>query len=541
MTTTISVPLDKLVPGHQAKGGSINSRKAEAPVDGLTHSITTHGLLVPLLVRRAEDGESFYVLDGNRRLAALRKLAGPAFPDAVPCIEFAEGNALELSAVINVDREELHPVDRFEVFAALVQAGATVEDLAKRYGIKVAAVRQALALGRMAPEVREAWRAGKIEDDVAEAFTVTTDHKAQAAALKKAGNTQNSYFVRREIAGDVDIASLLKFVGRAAYEKAGYEVNETLFSERDDSDVVVSDIGALKGLATRKLSDACDELTKAGWKWAVTVTDAPKDWRGWRRVQNSNYSKASMAEMGCVVSVDHQSKLHVERGIVKPGDKVATPKAKASPKEQAAAAKEREQRKEETGGLSNALAHRLSQQLTAAVRQAVVDGGLKGDDIVSFAVAALACADGPFKLRIDTIGAERHGNAFAKYYKLARGKAPKERLALLALWLAQSIDLTAHKAQDLVSLLHPGKDDDRDARLLVENIDQAVVIRAARKSFDAADYFASVSKDLILEAVQDALGKEHADRVAKMRAAEAREYAIKHMPKTGWVPEAMRI
>src|ERR1035437_2655716 len=122
-TTTINVPLDNLVSGDKAPGGSINSRKTEAPTDGLETSIAIHGLLIPLLVRSGGNG-TYHVVDGNRRLAALRKLKA----GTVLCVEApVDGNALELSAVVNVDREGLHPVDRFEVFAALVQAGSTVD------------------------------------------------------------------------------------------------------------------------------------------------------------------------------------------------------------------------------------------------------------------------------------------------------------------------------------------------------------------------------------------------------------------------------
>lgn len=537
--TTITVPLNKLEPGRKAPGGSINSRKAEAPIEGLAASIEAHGLLVPLLVRKGGNG-TYYVVDGNRRLAALllHALGKEASAGGVLCVEAPDdGNALELSAVVNVDREELHPVDRFEVFAALVQAGQTVEALAKTYRMKVGAVRQALALGRMAPEVRDAWRAHRINDDVAEAFTVTADHKAQAAALKRGGN--NAWQVRRDLTKDVDIGAALKFVGRAVYEKAGYEVNESLFSERD-GDVMVSDVGALKGLADRKLSEECDRLTTAGWKWAVTIVDAPKDWQSWRRVHETSYAKAAMAQMGCVVSVGHDAKLQIQRGIVKPGDKVATPKAKASPKVKAAAAKEREQRKEETGGLSNALAFRLSQQLTAAAREAFADG-VGTERLIALSVAALACHSGPTRLRFGTDAEEgRHDNDFVKYFKLALSKTPKQRFDMVAQWLAQSIDLTSHQADRLVLMLHPGKDDDRGARVMVEQINEKVWLTAARKHFDAADYFASVNKELIFQAVDEALGKEHSARVAKMKAGEAREYAIKHVPKT-WLPETFRL
>lgn len=545
------LPLDKLVPGAKAPGGSINSRKAEVPIDGLAASIAAHGLLVPLLVRRAAD-DKFLVADGNRRLAAMTMLHKPkkgapaeAEPVMVPCVEInaaSNANALEISAVVNVDREELHPVDRFEVLSALIEAGDTVDGICRRYPLTVKQVRQALALARMAPAVRDAWRGGHISSETAEAFTLTSDHKAQAAALKKIGKHGSVWQVRQALVGNnADrVGSLLAFVGRDKYEAAGHQINETLFNEREDGDTV-SDVAALRRMADEKIEQHCALLIQQGWKWAITKSSAPRDVDAWKRIHpdGPQYTKEMMGGLGCVVDLDYQGKLDVRRGYVKPGDKVALPK---SPKQKKAAAAAKEQQKEETGGLSNALAFRLSQQLTAAVREAFA-AGVSADDAVSFTIAALACSDGPTSL-LRVVGDDddgRHDNDFVKYYRLARGKPTAERFKLLASWLARTIDMTSHQAPHLVSLLHPGKEDDRGALVLVEQINPREMTKAAVKHFDLGDYLSSVSKDLVVEAVRDALGKEHAERVAKMKAGDAKAYAAKHMSKTGWVPETFRL
>ena len=110
---------------------------------------------------------------------------------------------------------------------------------------------------------------------------------------------------------------------------------------------------------------------------------------------------------------------------------------------------------------------------------------------------------------------------------------------MLALWVARSIDLTVHRAEHLLALLHPGKDDKKDCRVLVEQINEKHLTNATTRHFDAADYFASISKDLIVEAVAESMGKEHAAKAAKMNAGEAREYAIKNIK--GWAPHSMRL
>ena len=538
MTNVVNVPLKELRPGDKAAGGSINSRKAEAPIDGLIKSIRAHGLLVPLLVRRNGGGQ-LYVMDGNRRLAALSEIHGKAATLDIPCIEHTEGNALELSLVVNDQRAELHPVDQFEVFAALVEAGATIEDIAKRHNMKIVEVRQALSLGKMAPTIRDMWRDGELSADAAEAFALTSDHKTQLAVLKKLGKHHiSAHSIRHMLNGEshASIDSLLKIVGRDAYEAAGFQVNQSLFHDDDRSFITVSDLPALRRMLDEKIEARCEALVAAGWKWAIAKTAAPDDLHAWRRVRESHYTKDQMATLGVVIGLEYTGALVEEKGYVKPGEKVAVPK---SPKQKKAETKARAKKQEETGGLSNALAFRLSQQLTAAVREAFVS--LSGGDVVCLAVAALAAADSPMKIKIEG----NSSNAdFSDYYKIAESKSPGERLALLAFWLSKSVNLTCHSADDMVRLLQPakrGSDHDADPALIVSCLSAAEFKKSVIKHFDAKDYFSSVSKSMIEDAVREALGDDHADRVAKMKAGEARAYATQHITaKTGWVPACMR-
>lgn len=550
MTTIIQVPLAQLRPG----GADVNARKEKTEVEGLAASIATHGLLVPLLVRKRADPDTdeFDVMDGNRRLAALKMLqkapgksvqqATPDF-DAIPCIDVVHNSALELSMVVNVDRAELHLVDRFEVFAALVQAGETVEALSKRYNMKIAEVRQALALGRMAPAVRDAWRSGDIGADAAEAFTITQDHKAQAAALKKIGKHGNAYTVQRALMGDEmpSTGRLLKIVGFEAYEKAGHEINATLFSDDRRDDLSVSDAPALVRMVEEKIEAKCEQLIADGWKWAIPKSKQPKDAQAWRRtgVQH-NAAKDQKAALGCIVGLDYSDEIKIEYGIAKPGDKVSVPK---SAKVKKAEAKQREKRKEETGGISNALALRLSKQLTLAVADAMPNG-ITGEDAEALAIAVLAArndATPSLTLRARSYNEDdpREDNEFGKYLKLAQRKSIGEKRELLMRWIAVAVDLTSNSAEDFVKILHPGKGEHSDVRLVAELINEKMLRAAAIKHFDAKDYFASVSKPLIVEAVRETLGKEHAERVAKMKSAEAAKYATTHVKN--WLPQSLRL
>src|SRR5262249_39382018 len=135
--TTLKIALSDLRPGAKT---NVDSRKTRVPLDGLMRSLDQHGVIVPLLVRKNGD-LTWDVIDGNRRLAALQALFKRDKQDPqevmVPCVEMGEGNALEISMVANVERVDLHPVDRFEVYSTLVEGGVTVQDIANRYGMKL--------------------------------------------------------------------------------------------------------------------------------------------------------------------------------------------------------------------------------------------------------------------------------------------------------------------------------------------------------------------------------------------------------------------
>lgn len=73
------VPLSQIRPGHHpdAPAGVVNVRHAgrDAGLDTLGASILSLGLLQPLAV--VPGGDFFYVVDGNRRHAALESLLPP--------------------------------------------------------------------------------------------------------------------------------------------------------------------------------------------------------------------------------------------------------------------------------------------------------------------------------------------------------------------------------------------------------------------------------------------------------------------------------
>ena len=75
----------------------------------------------------------------------------------------------------------MHPADEFVAMASLIDGGATVEDVARRFGTSERHVKQRLRLGKLAPELLDAYRGGAIALEAVTAFTLGGDHAAQRA------------------------------------------------------------------------------------------------------------------------------------------------------------------------------------------------------------------------------------------------------------------------------------------------------------------------------------------------------------------------
>lgn len=542
-----AIALDDLKPGK-----SLNARKKKTGLDSLERSILTNGLLVPLIVQQSMD-VGYSVIAGNRRLECLlrikRKKASAI--DPVTCMVIAGNEApgiaqlLEISRVENVEREPLHPVDEFEVFAEQVNHGATVDDIAGRTGMKAAQVRQTLSLARMAQEIRDAWRIGELTAEAAEAFTVTSDHEAQRIAFNKVKKSPTPWNVRQALSGKssgATVATMLKFVGREAYEAAGHTINATLFTHAHDAEdeITVSDVPALVAMSETKLRQKCESLVKAGWGWAMIESEAPKDIGAWKRM-GGEFTKEQRSSMGCVVRLNWQGRPEVQQGIVKPGDKVTLPKSAAEKKK---SAKERETKREESGGISNALADRLTRQLTAALQVSLET--IKGATALALAVSMLACkSEATPHLRLspfaDGVDAARETNEFTKYFKALAMKPVPELISMLMIWCGRAIDVHGNTGSWLASLLRPGDGDSLDVKLIASLVDEKRYTAEALKVFDADDYFASVSRSMIIEALVEMDKKTPAKNLGAIKKDELVKCAVSLAKKTKWLPLGMRL
>ena len=274
-----NIPLNKLVlsPGNVRKTPPSAAAEAE-----LKASIKARGLKQNLVVHPSDGEKGVHaVTAGGRRLKALQELAaeGVIADDLkVPCLVEAEGEAIETSLMENTIRAAMHPADEFVAMAALIDAGQSIEAVAARFGVPERHVRQRLRLGKLAPELLDAYRESDISLEVMMAFTLGADHAAQLAVWRqvKGQSYIQPYTVKRlltqsAVAADSDLGV---FVGIAAYEAAGGTVTRDLFS--GDEDGFMDDAALVRRLALEKLEQKAAEL-RSSWAWTRAMLDPAYD------------------------------------------------------------------------------------------------------------------------------------------------------------------------------------------------------------------------------------------------------------------------
>jgi ParB family chromosome partitioning protein len=101
-----------------------------AELERLAESIRRHGVIQPVVVRRAETGYELVV--GERRWRAAQQAGLTTIPAVVA--DVAAPARLELALVENVQRHGLNPIELAQAFRTLAERGATHEEIGARVG-----------------------------------------------------------------------------------------------------------------------------------------------------------------------------------------------------------------------------------------------------------------------------------------------------------------------------------------------------------------------------------------------------------------------
>ena len=123
----------------------------ESKLQELAESIKEKGILEPLIVRRTDQGYELIV--GERRWRAAQKAGLKEVPVVVKEAERRE--ALEISLIENLQREDLNPIEAAEAFKYLTEEfHISQEDLSKRIGKDRTTIANTLRLLKLPVEIR---------------------------------------------------------------------------------------------------------------------------------------------------------------------------------------------------------------------------------------------------------------------------------------------------------------------------------------------------------------------------------------------------
>ncbi len=272
-----SIPLNKLVQSPR----NVRRHSDPAADSELKASIAARGLLQNLIVRPATKGK-FEVEAGERRRRAMLALADDKLLDRdheVTCLvlEDSAEAAVETSLAENFHRLAMNPADEAQAFAALVTGGATVDDVARRFGLTVRFVEGRLRLATLAPVVFEALASGQITLDIAKAFAATSNQEVQTRVFEQVSSgyyAPNPDSVRRMILSGTVRGSdpRARLIGRDTYIAAGGRIERELFDDNDSESWV--DVVLLESLAAAKMEEQAKALAaEQGLAWVKTTLD----------------------------------------------------------------------------------------------------------------------------------------------------------------------------------------------------------------------------------------------------------------------------
>ena len=176
---SLSLPISQVEPGLKQP----RKRFDEDSLQDLADSISTHGVIQPLTVRRLASGY-YQIIAGERRWRAA-KIAGLTEIPAV-IIEADDRKVMELGLIENLQREDLNPVEEANGYKVLMdEYGLTQEEVAQRVGKSRPAVANALRLLALPDPVHQLLEEGKLSAGHARAILAAPTGELQKKLAQK--------------------------------------------------------------------------------------------------------------------------------------------------------------------------------------------------------------------------------------------------------------------------------------------------------------------------------------------------------------------
>ena len=153
----------------------------EESLEDLATSIKKHGLLQPVLFRKAEDGK-LLIVAGERRFKAALKTGQTTIS-----ANFVEGNSAEIALVENIQRQDLTPIELAEGLMNVKNALAyNDKQLTNIIGKAKSTVSEILSLNKLPQQIRDECRTNpKISRQVLIDIAKKSTDRGMKSAFKK--------------------------------------------------------------------------------------------------------------------------------------------------------------------------------------------------------------------------------------------------------------------------------------------------------------------------------------------------------------------
>jgi len=154
----------------------------EAELEALTSSIKERGVLQPILIRPAPDGDGYQIVAGERRWRAAQRAGLANIPAVIR--ELDDRQVLEIAIIENVQRADLNPIEEALGYRALIERfGRTHEGLGEIVGKSRSHVANTLRLLSLPDGVRIHVEEGRISAGHARALLTAENADALAERI----------------------------------------------------------------------------------------------------------------------------------------------------------------------------------------------------------------------------------------------------------------------------------------------------------------------------------------------------------------------
>lgn len=175
----VQIPVADIEPNRYQPRSIFNEEK----ISELAQTIHTHGMIQPIIVRKAEN-ERYEIIAGERRWRAVQSLEWDHIPGIIR--EMTETETASVALIENLQREELTVIEEATAYSKLIEMHSlTQEALAQRLGKNQSTIANKLRLLKLPDAVQEALLNKEITERHARALIKVEDPEKQVQLLKE--------------------------------------------------------------------------------------------------------------------------------------------------------------------------------------------------------------------------------------------------------------------------------------------------------------------------------------------------------------------